>query len=146
MTSTAGRAYARPSARVAARVGYRFIELMVHTGWDALSEVGCCHLVLDPLDRDITLSVECGTIEQAERSLSFMRQLLRGARGGRIGGAAAASRAPLRVKVCYTVSDPESVRTAGCAACLRRFDVGRSRNKRVSERASVGAATTFGPV
>jgi sugar phosphate isomerase/epimerase len=34
--------------------------------------------ILDPLDRDITLSVECGTIEQAERSLAFMRKLLKG--------------------------------------------------------------------
>ncbi len=34
--------------------------------------------ILDPLDREITLSVECGTIDEAERSLSFMRKLLRG--------------------------------------------------------------------
>lgn len=32
--------------------------------------------ILDPLDRDITLSVECGTIDQAARSLDFMRRLL----------------------------------------------------------------------
>jgi sugar phosphate isomerase/epimerase len=28
--------------------------------------------ILDPLDREITLSVECGTIDQAERSLAFL--------------------------------------------------------------------------
>lgn len=32
--------------------------------------------ILDPLDREITLSVECGTIDQAERSLAFMKKLL----------------------------------------------------------------------
>jgi len=32
--------------------------------------------ILDPLDREITLSVECGTIDQAERSLTFMKKLL----------------------------------------------------------------------
>jgi len=32
--------------------------------------------ILDPLDREIFLSVECGTIEQAERSLSFLSNLL----------------------------------------------------------------------
>lgn len=32
--------------------------------------------ILDPLDREITLSVECGTIDQAERSLTFLRNLL----------------------------------------------------------------------
>jgi sugar phosphate isomerase/epimerase len=30
--------------------------------------------ILDPLDRELFLSVECGTVEQAERSLSFLRQ------------------------------------------------------------------------
>jgi sugar phosphate isomerase/epimerase len=40
--------------------------------WDRVIEI------LDPLDRDITLSVECGTIDQAERSLAFMRRLLAG--------------------------------------------------------------------
>jgi sugar phosphate isomerase/epimerase len=40
--------------------------------WDRVIEI------LDPLDREITLSVECGTIDQAERSLAFMRTLLRG--------------------------------------------------------------------
>ncbi len=39
--------------------------------WDRVIEI------LDPLDRDITLSVECGTIDQAERSLAFMRRLLK---------------------------------------------------------------------
>ena len=34
--------------------------------------------ILDPLDREITLSVECGTIDQAERSLAFMRKLVQG--------------------------------------------------------------------
>ena len=34
--------------------------------------------ILDPLDRTITMSVECGTIDEAERSLAFMRRLLRG--------------------------------------------------------------------
>ena len=34
--------------------------------------------ILDPLDRTITLSVECGTIDEAERSLAFMRRLLKG--------------------------------------------------------------------
>jgi sugar phosphate isomerase/epimerase len=32
--------------------------------------------ILDPLDREITLSVECGTIDQAERSLAFLTRLL----------------------------------------------------------------------
>lgn len=32
--------------------------------------------ILDPLDRDITLSVECGTIDEAERSLPFMKKLV----------------------------------------------------------------------
>jgi sugar phosphate isomerase/epimerase len=32
--------------------------------------------ILDPLDREIFLSVECGTIEQAERSLAFLRDAL----------------------------------------------------------------------
>jgi sugar phosphate isomerase/epimerase len=40
--------------------------------WDRVIEI------LDPLDRDITLSVECGTIDQAERSLAFMRGLIAG--------------------------------------------------------------------
>ena len=40
--------------------------------WDRVIEI------LDPLDREITLSVECGTIDQAERSLAFMRRLLAG--------------------------------------------------------------------
>jgi len=31
--------------------------------------------ILDPLDRDIFLSVECGTIDQAERSLAFLRKV-----------------------------------------------------------------------
>lgn len=32
--------------------------------------------ILDPLDRDIFLSVECGTIDEAERSLSFLRRVI----------------------------------------------------------------------
>lgn len=32
--------------------------------------------ILDPLDRDIFLSVECGTIDQAARSLDFLRQVI----------------------------------------------------------------------
>ncbi|MYZ47241.1 sugar phosphate isomerase/epimerase family protein [Propylenella binzhouense] len=32
--------------------------------------------ILDPLDRELTLSVECGTIDQAERSLAFLTKLL----------------------------------------------------------------------
>ncbi|HEX8371545.1 MAG TPA: sugar phosphate isomerase/epimerase family protein [Chthoniobacterales bacterium] len=32
--------------------------------------------ILDPLDREICLSVECGTIDQAERSLAFLKKLL----------------------------------------------------------------------
>jgi sugar phosphate isomerase/epimerase len=32
--------------------------------------------ILDPLDRELTLSVECGTIEQAERSRVFLEQLV----------------------------------------------------------------------
>lgn len=32
--------------------------------------------ILDPLDREIFLSVECGTIEQAERSLNFLNQVV----------------------------------------------------------------------
>jgi hypothetical protein len=33
--------------------------------------------ILAPLDREIFLSVECGTIEQAERSLAFLSSLIR---------------------------------------------------------------------
>ncbi len=33
--------------------------------------------LLEPLDREITLSVECGTIEQAESSLRFLENILR---------------------------------------------------------------------
>lgn len=33
--------------------------------------------ILDPLDREITLSVECGTIEQAGRSRNFLNNLLK---------------------------------------------------------------------
>jgi sugar phosphate isomerase/epimerase len=33
--------------------------------------------ILSPLDREITLSVECGTIDQAERSLSYLTGLLK---------------------------------------------------------------------
>ncbi len=40
--------------------------------WDRVIEI------LEPLDRDITLSVECGTIDQAERSLAFLQRLLKG--------------------------------------------------------------------
>lgn len=36
--------------------------------------------ILDPLDREITLSVECGTIDEAERSLAFMTKLIGGRR------------------------------------------------------------------
>ena len=32
--------------------------------------------VLDPLDRELTLSVECGTIDEAERSLAFLNELV----------------------------------------------------------------------
>lgn len=32
--------------------------------------------ILDPLDREICLSVECGTIDQAERSLAFLQKLI----------------------------------------------------------------------
>jgi sugar phosphate isomerase/epimerase len=32
--------------------------------------------LLDPLDRELTLSVECGTIDQAERSLAFLTKAL----------------------------------------------------------------------
>jgi sugar phosphate isomerase/epimerase len=32
--------------------------------------------ILDPLDRELTLSVECGTIEQAERSRIFLEELV----------------------------------------------------------------------
>jgi len=32
--------------------------------------------ILEPLDRELTLSVECGTIDQAERSLSFLEKLI----------------------------------------------------------------------
>ena len=32
--------------------------------------------ILDSLDREIFLSVECGTIDQAERSLSFLRKVV----------------------------------------------------------------------
>ncbi len=33
--------------------------------------------ILGPLDREIVFSVECGTIDQAERSLHYLRSLLR---------------------------------------------------------------------
>jgi sugar phosphate isomerase/epimerase len=32
--------------------------------------------ILDPLDRELTLSLECGTIEQAERSRIFLEELV----------------------------------------------------------------------
>ncbi len=32
--------------------------------------------ILDPLDRELTLSVECGTIEEAERSLAYLTTLV----------------------------------------------------------------------
>lgn len=32
--------------------------------------------ILEPLDRDIFLSVECGTIDQAERSLAFLKKVV----------------------------------------------------------------------
>lgn len=32
--------------------------------------------ILDPLDRELTLSVECGTIDEAERSLRFLTKLV----------------------------------------------------------------------
>jgi sugar phosphate isomerase/epimerase len=32
--------------------------------------------ILDPLDRDIFLSVECGTIDEAERSLSYLKKVI----------------------------------------------------------------------
>lgn len=38
--------------------------------WDRVLEI------LDPLDREIFFSVECGTIDQAERSLRFLRDLM----------------------------------------------------------------------
>jgi len=34
--------------------------------------------ILDPLDRELTLSVECGTVDQAERSLAFLDRLTAG--------------------------------------------------------------------
>lgn len=34
--------------------------------------------ILDPLDRELTLSVECGTIDEAERSRTFLEQLIAG--------------------------------------------------------------------
>lgn len=41
--------------------------------------------ILDPLDRDLFLSVECGTIEEAERSLAFLTKVIgdRAVRGER---------------------------------------------------------------
>jgi sugar phosphate isomerase/epimerase len=33
--------------------------------------------LLQPLDREITLSVECGTIDEAERSITFLRNVLK---------------------------------------------------------------------
>jgi sugar phosphate isomerase/epimerase len=32
--------------------------------------------ILDPLDRDLFLSVECGTIDEAERSLTFLSKVI----------------------------------------------------------------------
>ena len=32
--------------------------------------------ILEPLDRDIFLSVECGTIDQAERSLAYLNKVI----------------------------------------------------------------------
>jgi sugar phosphate isomerase/epimerase len=120
--------------RIAAELGYRWVEPMVHTGfpvnWDTGSSylagledpyegltavrdhvrhihakdismnqssaergkvtgtpVGCAcgegvvdwdkvFRILDPLDREIFLSVECGRIDEAERSLSFLTKAL----------------------------------------------------------------------
>ncbi|WP_308467129.1 sugar phosphate isomerase/epimerase family protein [Rathayibacter soli] len=33
--------------------------------------------IVDPLERELTLSVECGTIDEAERSLAFLKDLLK---------------------------------------------------------------------
>lgn len=38
--------------------------------WDRVLDI------LDPLDRELTLSVECGTIEQAAHSIEFLRNLI----------------------------------------------------------------------
>lgn len=38
--------------------------------WDRI-----LHL-LDPIDKELTLSVECGTIDQAQRSIEFLRELI----------------------------------------------------------------------
>ena len=38
--------------------------------WDRVIEI------MEPVDRDIFLSVECGTIGEAERSLGFLRKTL----------------------------------------------------------------------
>jgi len=42
--------------------------------------------ILDPLDRELTLSVECSTIEEAERSRAFLEDLLGGRRSGAVAG------------------------------------------------------------
>lgn len=34
--------------------------------------------ILEPIDREIFFSVECGTIDEAERSITFLRQVMRG--------------------------------------------------------------------
>lgn len=39
--------------------------------WDRILDL------LDPLDRELTLSVECGTIDQAARSIEFLRDLIK---------------------------------------------------------------------
>lgn len=38
--------------------------------WDRILDI------LDPIDRELTLSVECGTIDQAARSIEFLRNLI----------------------------------------------------------------------
>ena len=32
--------------------------------------------ILDPLDREVVLSVECGKVDEAERSLTFLRKVV----------------------------------------------------------------------
>ena len=82
----------------AARIGYRYIEPMVHNGRELLSEAGYFHSVSmdeDPLEiKEIldrygvrasalsaagfngVMSVECGTPDQAARSLAYLQSLL----------------------------------------------------------------------
>ena len=72
-------------------LGYEYVEPMVHTGWELLSEVDYFHsfsMEEDPLlmkeiladqDRELFLSAECGTVDQAARSIEYLTPLIEAA-------------------------------------------------------------------